>query len=230
MKKTVNLLILFFVLGFVSCNTSDMEWYDINEAEHLILEEDEIPKIVGENFSLLMDIAISEKNNTEFDSSDVNDMLILFDEACSENQKYIAKRGWSSVYSRNSEIRSSFDFMPDSIIYSIYDGYMNPDYNMLFETIQEIKSTKWYLEQNGMLQREIDIDLKSIAVIRDVIIEHTSNLPASRMSPGDRMIWRETVIQLDDPSRKTVFQATVSGIAMVTNSVMSFVLTVITFI
>ncbi len=230
MKKIVNFLILFVVLGFVSCNTSDLEPNNFIGVESLIVDDDEIPIIVGENFSLLMDIALSKKDDPEFDNSDINDVLILFDEACSENHRSVAKREWNRTYSRNSEIRSSFDLMPDSIIYWIYDGYMNPDYNVLFETIQEIKSTEWYLEQNGMLQREIDIDLKSISVIRDVIIGYSSNLPKSRMSPGDRMIWSETVAQLDDPSRKSVFQATVSGIAMVTNAVISCVLTIITFI
>lgn len=224
-------MLSIFVLNIISCDRVDSEpYFSMEEDINLSLDLEEIPDIVGENFRLLMDIAKSQNENKKAgEEINSNQVLATFEDICSEKQLLVAKREWCNTTARATEVSSSVDIMPDTIGDYLFEGFMDPCYDCLLDVVEKIKNSEWYLQQPESIKREISVDLLSIAEIRDVIIESES-LFMSRMSPGDRMIWSETVSQMDDQSRKTLFQAVVSGIAFVTPSVVSVILTFVTFI
>lgn len=225
--------LLFVSIIFVGCTAerepqTEVAWDNHEVSPNVIIKEHSniYGKLLKESYK-----AVSEAgfvNEGDIDSIS-NVMVNQFLSKCDSRNNYIVEQDWRSISkgTRVGESGTSIDIIPDSIKEDLFNEIISPDYTRLPKAIEEIKLTNWYLSLDSEIKNEVDIDLALIENVREEILLTATSQIATRTSPGDRMIWSETMLQLTPEQQRKVLNATLTGIGLVTGGAVSLAIAVI---
>lgn len=219
-KSFIHWSVIFFVaigLAFSGCTSFVAEDEPQNSTQ--VLSPEEIIQIQKNNHWVLMsntfeNLYVSPNSLNAEDEIEraVNEALSNFERNCSERESFVARKLWVLPQSR-SNVASNLE-VPESIKEDLYSSFANSDYLKFHHTVDSVKNTVWFQNLEEKDKENFLIDLKIADECRDNLIQFVSNhLPAtSRMSPGDRAVWREIAKNSSEEVRRDIIKASIESV------------------
>lgn len=123
-----------------------------------------------------------------------------------------------------AKTRSEIIIIPKEFLNKIQSFMFHENTELLVNEISCFYDSPYFVNLNKNDQDNLRIKFESLIQIRDITIEGLIDIIskeriATRMSPGDRMVWSGAVAQLTDEQRSKLIDAGLIGIGFVASGV-----------